>query len=215
MFKCKTTILTTIATFFLLFSISSLANRIYSADNDLDVQEFTEGVLNGVIEPNTTMDNGTTALFAPAAAGNVDMVKKLLERGVNPNKIDDNGATALAYAAPARSMQEAQKAAEVDQEPLTEWAKKIFATGGRHMEVVDLLLQKDPAIDAMGLALGLAEARGQRTIAEKILIPFKRKLNMLPQDQLSIMLDQFNALTQDNPEFVETIRKALNNKEEL
>jgi ankyrin repeat protein len=58
-------------------------------------------LLTGGVDPNSSDEDGTTALMAAAFAGQSDAVRELLEAGADPNAQDVSGMTALMHCAMA------------------------------------------------------------------------------------------------------------------
>lgn len=142
----KSVALSMISTFFLLFStVLFAANKIYDAENNDDIRIFSEAVLSGAIGPNSVMDDGSTALIIFSMVGDIEKTDKLLSIGTDPRKVNNEGLTALIAASAAPSIQELQDIYENDDSlnkaANKEWAEHMFASGGRHVEVVQHLLK--------------------------------------------------------------------------
>lgn len=132
------------------------------------------GIAQG-IDPNTTDEEGHTALMLAAFDGHTNTVKYLLAEGADPNLYDQNGRSALMYAATGpnaatvRALLDAgAQVNAVDKDE--QFNALMFAAAEGHADNVQLLLdhgaEKSTADIDGETALDFARANGHTAVAE-------------------------------------------------
>lgn len=124
------------------------------------------------MDPNATGPGGRTALIAASEKGDLETVRRLLDKGASLGAVDIDGRDALIAAAQGGHHEVAgvlfNRGANLERRDLEGWSGLSIAAYENHEETVNLLGPLSP-LDALNEALLLAATAGHETIVDRLI----------------------------------------------
>lgn len=124
------------------------------------------------MDPNATGSGGRTALIAASGKGDLETVRRLLDKGASLSTVDIDGRDALIAAAQGGHHEVARvlfnRGANLDRRDLEGWSGLSIAAYDNHEEMVNLLGPLSP-LEALNEALLLAATAGHEIIVDRLI----------------------------------------------